>query len=297
MKTFLIRAATGLTVASLFIAAMLYSKYTFGIVILITLLGSIHEFYGISGGIRHADGGFAKKYRRITLALCGLAYALSFLLSQRYILADLGVLLPVILAIYFVIELFSRSENPFQNIAWNLAAVIYLLVPIMLLNKIYFDKGELFALALLFLIWFYDSMCYICGSLVGRHKLFERVSPKKTVEGSVCGLILTLILAWFYPVILGFLSARFNFKPTAYSGIQWSVLAAITVVFATFGDLAESLLKRSIGIKDSGSILPGHGGFLDRVDAILLAIPFSAITIWLIDEIDNVLFAIQFLKF
>ncbi|MFN8277919.1 MAG: phosphatidate cytidylyltransferase [Chitinophagales bacterium] len=297
MKNFYVRAATGLTAAAVLIAAILFSKYTYALAMLAALLGGIHEFYGISAGIRHADGGFAKKYRRISMVLCGVAFALSFLLCQRYVLADVGILLPVILAIYFVIELFSKSENPFQNIAWNLAAVIYLLMPVMLLNKLYFDKGALFTLAWLFLIWFYDSMCYIVGSLIGRHKLFERISPKKTIEGSGGGLLLSLLLAWWYPVILQFLATRYNFQPAHYTSMQWVIIAVITLIFATFGDLAESLLKRSIGIKDSGSILPGHGGFLDRFDAILLAVPFGVFSIWMVDEVSNLLFAIQLIKF
>lgn len=166
----------------------------------------------------------------------------------------------------------------------------------MLLNWLYFEKGPLFALAILFLIWFYDSMCYICGSLLGRTKLFERISPKKTVEGMIGGMILSLIFVFFFDKILLFISAKYHFKTQAYSHFQWLTIGFVTLVFATLGDLVESMLKRSLQVKDSGSILPGHGGFLDRLDAIVVALPFAVLTIWVIDRIVDVKLLIDFLS-
>ena len=142
-------------------------------------------------------------------------------------------------------------------------------------------------LAMFMIIWMYDSFCYITGSLIGRHKLFERVSPKKTVEGMIGGLILTLFVFSFANKIP---------QLQMLSKTEWLILAFVTMIAATFGDLVESLLKRSLGIKDSGSIMPGHGGFLDRMDAFFLAIPFVSLTLWLFAQIQNLILIFNFLN-
>ncbi|MCW3124855.1 MAG: phosphatidate cytidylyltransferase [Bacteroidetes bacterium] len=293
MNTFLVRLASGLIVAALFIAGTLYSWTTYGVVILIGVLGGVYEFYTISAPARQGS----QKGRKTTVILAAVMTILSVLFNKRpFIFADVAVLLPAVLFFFFVRELFSKAENPFQNIGWNILPFIYVVLPVMLLNWLYFDKGPLIALGILFLIWFYDSMCYICGSLLGRTKLMERISPKKTVEGMIGGMILSLIFVFFFDKILAFLSVKYHFKTEAYTNVQWLIIAFITLIFATFGDLVESLLKRSLNIKDSGSIMPGHGGFLDRLDAILVAIPFSVLTIWIIDRISQIGLLVDFLK-
>jgi phosphatidate cytidylyltransferase len=296
MKTFLTRLVSGLVGAALVISGILYSKYTYFAIIMVALIGAVHEFYGISTDARHPEGKLAPKYRRIGLIIATIAGLLSFLLNQRYVLADIGIVLPVCLFIFFVIELFTASQNPFRNIAWNVTSLVYIVIPIMLLNKLYFDKGALFVLSLLFMIWFYDSMCYISGSLFGKHKLLERVSPGKTVEGLVGGMLLSLTFIFFYDKILTSIGTTFEIQVTNYSNIEWVIIGVVTLVAATFGDLVESLLKRSVGVKDSGTIMPGHGGFLDRLDAILVAIPFAVFTIWMVDQIQNLMLVVNYLK-
>lgn len=296
MNNFFTRAASGLTVAALVIAAILASRISYGIVILIAVVGGMYEFYTISAPIRHTDDVQNKKSRRTAVVLTVIAVIFSLIFNLRYNFADAAVILPAILFFYFVRGLFSHSESPFEDIAWGILPFIYIVFPVMLLNYLYFEKGELFALSILFMIWFYDSMCYICGSLVGRTKLFERISPHKTVEGMVGGMILTLILVFFYDKILGFFSVKYHFHCYSYTNVQWLFIGFVTLVFATLGDLIESQLKRNIGIKDSGSILPGHGGFLDRLDAILVAIPFTVLVIFFIDRINDALLLIDFLK-
>ncbi len=296
MKNFLIRAASGLVVATLVIAAILGSKISYGIVVMIAAIGGVFEFYTISANIRHVDEAHNKSSRSTAIILTVIAILFSWLFNHRYNFADAAVLLPVILFIYFVRALFSKSDRPFESIAWEILPFIYIVLPVMLLNYLYFEKGELFAMAILFLIWFYDSMCYISGSLLGRTKLFARVSPQKTVEGLVGGMVLSLIFVFFYDKILGFLSTQYHFNCASYTNIQWLFIGFVTLVFATLGDLVESLLKRNIGIKDSGAILPGHGGFLDRLDAILVAIPFTVMAIFLVDRVNDILLLIDFLK-
>lgn len=295
MNTFLVRLASGLVVATLFIAGTLYSWMTYGIIVMIAVAGGVYEFYSISTPARHGN----TKGRGLTMTLAVVVTLLSVLFNKRpFIFADIAVLLPAVLFFFFVRELFTKSDNPFQEIGWSILPFVYVVLPVMLLNWLYFDKGPLFALSILFLIWFYDSMCYICGSLFGRTKLIERISPKKTVEGLVGGMVLSLIFVFFFDKIFAYLGAQFHMQLPldTYTNINWLIIGAVTLVFATFGDLVESLLKRSLNIKDSGSIMPGHGGFLDRLDAILVALPFAVLVIWFTDRIGEIRLLIDFLS-
>ena len=296
MKTFYIRAATGLSAAAVFITAVLYSRVSYGLVVILVTAGAVFEFYTISASARGVGDIPNQRERRLAVLLTILAGGLSWLLNFRYVFADIAVVFPALLFIYFVRALFSKSEQPFRDIAWGVLPLVYILLPMLLLNWLYFEKGEVFALALLFAIWFYDSFCYIVGSLIGRTKLIERISPNKTVEGLVGGMFLTLALVWFYPSILDYIRNRWHFNCASYSSIQWLVIGFVTVVFATLGDLIESMLKRSLHIKDSGAILPGHGGFLDRLDAIIVAIPFAVLAIWIVDQINTIISMIDYLK-
>jgi phosphatidate cytidylyltransferase len=300
MKNFLIRLASGVTVAVLIIAAILASRISYGIVVLIAAVGGVYEFYTITAGIRGVDEASNKRMRRTAVMLTIIALLLSWLFHFRYRFDDIAILLTGIFFFYFVKELFSKSDKPFQNIAWNIVPFVYVVLPVMILNYFYFEKGAMFALAILFLIWFYDSMCYITGSLFGKHKLFERISPQKTIEGMVGGMILSLIFVFFFDKILAALTSKFPndnwFSVWTYTNVQWLAIGFVTLIFATLGDLVESMLKRSIGIKDSGVFLPGHGGFLDRLDAILIALPFTLLIVFAVDRVNDVLLLIDFLK-
>lgn len=304
MKNFLTRLASGVTVAVLIIAAILFHKISYGIVILIAAVGGVYEFYTITAGARGLDEAQNKKVRRTGVILTVTAIVLSWLFHFQYHFDDIGVLLTSIFFFYFVRELFSKSPTPFQNIGWNVLPFIYVVLPVMVLNYLYFEKGAVFAMSILFLIWFYDSMCYICGSLLGRHKLFERISPQKTVEGMVGGMILSLIFVFFFDKILAYLSVKFQHSPYngnwfsvyTYTNIQWLVIGFVTLIFATLGDLVESMLKRSVNIKDSGVFLPGHGGFLDRLDAILVALPFTLLVVFIMDKVNDLKLIIDFIS-
>lgn len=143
---------------------------------------------------------------------------------------------------------------------------------------IYSTKGCWFVLSIFSIIWFYDSACYIVGSLIGKHKLAEKISPKKTWEGLIGGVAFTLAGGFFI-----------NKLPIPqlqiYAWWEWMILAFVIIIAATFGDLVESLFKRGFGIKDSGTIMPGHGGYLDRFDAFFFAVPFASMAIFLMDKL------------
>lgn len=296
MNNFLVRAATGLSLAALIIFGLLWSSWFYLGLMLVAVVGGLWELYNVG---RAQDGNFAARYKKTAIGLAIFMQLLSFAMNHRYSYVDISLIFACILFVFFIVELYAKSEKPFENIAWNLLALIYILLPILILNKLYFDKGKLTVLAILFLSWFYDSWCYIFGSLFGKHKLFERVSPKKTIEGLVGGLAITLVLAYFYPVILQWLVTAlpsFVLYAPSYTELQWVFIAVIGAIFFTYGDLVESLFKRSAGIKDSGSVIPGHGGLLDRLDAIILGVPFIALALWLVDQYQAILVVLNFVK-
>lgn len=168
----------------------------------------------------------------------------------------------------FLFELFAASSKPFENIAFSMLGIVYIGIPTTLLVSMPLTdaSGTQVILAILLMVWASDVFAYLLGSKIGKHKMFPRISPKKTWEGTfsgVIGAILTGILCFYV-----FPDVRFELW-------MWIVLGAVCTIFGILGDLVESMLKRSLGIKDSGTILPGHGGFLDRFDAFIFAVPFA----------------------
>lgn len=166
----------------------------------------------------------------------------------------------------FIFELFRKKENPFGNIAFTVLGIIYVAIPFSLLNYIVIFDGTYsyqILFGVFFLIWSNDSGAYIVGSLTGKHKLFPRISPGKSWEGSVGGALICygivfIISGWY----------------TSISFSNWMVIATILIVIGSLGDLVKSLFKRSVNVKDSGTLLPGHGGILDRFDSLIMSIPF-----------------------
>ena len=309
MKTFFIRTGSGLVFLAVMISAILWNQYSFLALITFILIGTLNEYYNITAPAREATKNKIP-VKWFVIVACVIVYLKSFLLASppaagnpnmsnmliaflqgltRLRDAGLGLnaIVPCLAFILFSYELFSKSEKPFENIGWNLTAVFWILVPLILTNKIYFERGGTFLLAVFFLIWIYDSASYAAGSLFGKRKLFERISPKKTIEGMIGGILFTVVFAYFFNKCS---------RLSEFSNIEWVVFAVVVIISATFGDLVESLLKRSLNIKDSGSIMPGHGGFLDRFDAILFTIPFVVVALWLLDQFRNMMLIYDYLN-
>jgi phosphatidate cytidylyltransferase len=166
-----------------------------------------------------------------------------------------------------MIKLYKKFERkPFTNIAFTFLGIFYVAVPFALLNIATFENGFYnfeIIFGCLFILWATDTGAYFAGTFFGKRKLFERISPKKSWEGALGGAVLAFIFA--------LVIARY-FDTLEFW--QWMGIASIIVVGGIYGDLVESLLKRSIEIKDSGTSLPGHGGFLDRFDGLLISAPF-----------------------
>lgn len=310
MKNLITRSVTGVVFVALMVAGILYNQYTFLLIITVVLAGSLNEFYNITAPKREVSKSKLGK-KGFLMVVFLLSYWVSYLLvappvrampdpshlftaffqvllMQRDSALAMNAIIPSVMALLFMVELFNKNEKPFENIGWNLVAVCYLLIPMVLTNKIYAEKGGLFLVAIFGIIWLYDSACYAFGSVLGRTPLLQRISPKKTVEGLVGGALFTLIAAYFVPARIPGLEVL--------GPIEWTILTAIIIIGATFGDLVESLLKRSLDIKDSGSIMPGHGGFLDRFDAYFLAVPFIAFMLWAFAQVANLITLIEFIS-
>lgn len=175
-----------------------------------------------------------------------------------------------IMVVRFVTELYIKSENPLQNLGHSMMSQIYIGVPLGLMVSVADIWTPNLLLALFFFIWINDTGAFLVGSMLGKHRLFERISPKKSWEGFFGGLFFNILAAWlFWRYCFGF----FGFD--VVDGSCWFAIgfAVIVTVFGTWGDLVESLYKRTLKIKDSGNIIPGHGGILDRIDSFLLAMP------------------------
>lgn len=192
---------------------------------------------------------------------------LGFNSSNIYLLIIYVLLLLLSTPILFIIELFRNSEKPILNMALSVASIFYISIPLSLIHLIGLIDGQL-VLLILITIWSSDSGAYFTGKSIGKHKLFERVSPNKTWEGFFGSLVFSVVACICFYYLSSF------HKESAYGLFAFIGLGAVISVFGTIGDLCESLIKRKLGVKDSGSILPGHGGVLDRFDAFIFVLPF-----------------------
>jgi phosphatidate cytidylyltransferase len=254
------RIIVGLLGAVLFVGSIIVSEWTYFIIFLgLTILGLL-EFYRLLGAQS------IKPNKVIGIALGGFFYIVLFLIERELISPKLLYMAMPLLSLVLVLELYRKQPQPFTNIAFTLLGVLYIALPFGLLHKIaylpeYYTWEPI--LGLMLLIWSADTGAYIAGKNFGKRKLLERVSPGKTWEGWIGGTILTLAVAYGLSLYLQDLALY-----------QWIGIGVIVSVFGVLGDLVESLLKRSLGVKDSGTLLPGHGGILDRFDSLIMVIPF-----------------------
>ena len=271
MKNLIIRALTGIIFVVVLISAIYIHPIFFLILFCIITGLTLWEFGGL---VKHYENANLQR----TVNMLGGVYLFIATFVYANGLTDGKIFLPYLLFIMLtmIAELYYKAPNPINNWAFTLFAQVYCAGSFSMLNFIGAEPGTLgimsytplFIMAIFIFVWLDDTGAYLVGSLIGKHKLFERISPKKSWEGFFGGLILALAssqaFAWFAPEI---------------NRMNWLGLAATVVLFGTWGDLIESLLKRTLGVKDSGNVLPGHGGMLDRFDSVMLAVPASYIYI------------------
>jgi phosphatidate cytidylyltransferase len=255
-----LRFLTALVGVPLIVGLIYWNAWTYFFLFLFILVGTLVEYYGLiyNAGVRPLT------YWGVA---CGLwLYTSSFLYAKGCMGSVYGwTNLLVIFVSYWMVLYRKNDPVPFHTLAHTLLGIFYVAFPFVCLHQIAFQhtiyngRG---VLGIFIMLWTNDIGAYFIGSWLGRHKLFERISPKKTWEGTIGGI--------FFTVLISQLLARYF---TTYSPLTWLMMGCIIAVVGTYGDLLESLLKRSLQIKDSGELLPGHGGFLDRFDSFLLAIP------------------------
>jgi phosphatidate cytidylyltransferase len=267
MNSFVQRVLTAIVFVSIMLGGVLFES-TYVILMALITAFCTHEFLDISAGLRDDRPKYNQFYRFALITVNVLTFLLTasmmtWQLDGRYI-----AIIPALLFTFFIAELYSKSEKPLVNIAINMSGFVYVGIPFAMLNFVVFHKGEYASgilIGILALVWIYDSAAYIFGNLFGSRPLFKRISPNKTVEGLLGGLLVLTAVGFG----LGYV-----FK--AFTPFQWAVISGIIAYFSAIGDLVESMIKRSLNIKDTGDIMPGHGGFLDRFDAFIFVIPFIA---------------------
>ena len=257
------RTIWGILFATVLTGAIILGAYPFAILFLIISIFALREFYTLC-----ELAGFSPQVYPGLLA-GALIFSFSFFIAKH----DLSFhayfyILPVIYGL-LIYELFRKKENPITNLALTTFGIFYVSLPFSLLNFLSFHQIEgtfdyhfELLISLFIFVWTSDTGAYIFGVRFGRHRLFERISPKKSWEGLFGGIITALFSAW----ILTFIFPEYRLA-------LLGVVALIVAISGTLGDLVESMIKRSIGVKDSGRFMPGHGGLLDRFDSILLASP------------------------
>ena len=266
MRQLLIRSITALVLGIAVIAALLWSVLAYYFIVLIIIGLAIVEFQML------LQKEYGKSPKQATFNILMLVF-FSDLIFATTALINTGaisskyLIIPVLLPfLFFISELASKNKKPFRNIAYNLLSLFYVSAPFALLNYVTVDNNNYkpqLLLGMLFIIWSNDIFAYLIGSVIGRNPLLKRISPAKTIEGFIGGAIFALFV--------GILVSQF-FLQLSYK--NWLTISVIIVIFGTLGDLIESMFKRSVGVKDSGSLLPGHGGILDRIDAVLFSLPF-----------------------
>ncbi len=278
MGNLITRTITGVFFVAAIVVSFMQPTAMTALFALITGL-SIWEYSGLVNSIK------AVQVNRFISTVAGVYFFLAVGGFCSGVVPTGAVFIPYLLTIIylFISELYTKAENPINNWAYTMLGQMYIALPFSTVNVLAFNAtpdgavafSYLIPLSVFILLWVNDTGAYCCGSLFGRHKLFPRVSPGKSWEGSVGGAIFAIAAAA--------LICHIENQGEAASGLtmpQWMGMGLVVVVFGTWGDLVESLFKRTLGIKDSGNILPGHGGMLDRFDSSLMAMPAAVIYLY-----------------
>jgi phosphatidate cytidylyltransferase len=264
MKNFIVRTVYGFIFAVVVVGSILISPYVFALLMLMVTVIGVFEM----NKLLPMQGETAQ-----TTAMVLISTVLVYLLIA---LAGLGIIAPKVLLLLvlpllfpFVHALFSIKHSFGELVPRHYAPVFYVALPSALTLFFYSTEfvgeaaGPVLLLVVIVTVWVNDTFAYLTGSLIGKHRLYERISPKKSWEGSIGGLVFSLLIAGLFARYSNYISVD-----------RALIIAILVVVFGSLGDLIESMLKRQAGVKDSGNLIPGHGGILDRFDATFFAVPF-----------------------
>lgn len=277
-KNLITRSITGILYVAIMVTSFLQSVNMIVVFALITGLAT-WEFTGLVNEYKHVN------VNRLITTVAGVYFFLAVAGVNSGAIQTNAVFVPYLLTIIylFISGLYTKSSDSVNDWAYTMLSQMYIALPLSTINVIAFRQAAdglnyyyyLLPLSIFIFLWTSDTGAYCTGSLFGKHKLFPRISPAKSWEGSIGGGILVLIVA----SVMYYIESQGE-NLSGLNLIEWLGLGLVVVVFGTWGDLVESLLKRTLGIKDSGNILPGHGGILDRFDSSLMAIPASVVYLY-----------------
>lgn len=282
-SNFITRAIFGILFVVVMVGSFTRPDFMVGLFAIITGL-TIWEYTGLVNSIKGVS------VNRLISTIAGIYFFLAVAGIELGMVRGFVIFVPYILCVVYLLvaELYLKNENPIHSWAYTMLGQMYITLPLSLINILAFGSGDseamaepnmLLPLSIFILLWTNDTGAYCTGSLFGKHKLFPRISPGKSWEGSIGGGVLSLIVAG----LIGYW-ANNNGEVQSLNIPVWIGLGLVVVVFGTWGDLVESLFKRTIGVKDSGKVLPGHGGMLDRFDSSLLAIPAAVVYIYTLSQ-------------
>lgn len=268
LPNIIVRGLAGIVFVGILLAGILINAYVYLIVFAVFATLGVYEFYNLV--TTHGAVNLPKK----TCTFIGLVlFVISTLsLSGIWSINPLLAITPYIFLVqmYFISELYLKRKNPIESMAYFTLGQTYVIVPFVLAGILVFNFSteftSIYLLAVFVLIWVNDTFAYLTGMTFGKHKMFERISPKKSWEGFAGGAVFAMIGSYLFSHFTGTLSP-----------ILWVGFALVIVIFGTLGDLIESLMKRTLQVKDSGHIIPGHGGILDRFDSTIFAIPAAVV--------------------
>ena len=277
MKNFVVRTITSVFFVAAIVTSFLNAQAMMALFSIVTGM-TIWEYCGLVND---------RPYVSVNRFICTVSGVYLFLAMAGYNsgLTPATVFIPYLVSIVYlmVAELYLKAKDPINNWAYTMLSQLYIALPLSLLNVLAFRSdgyniqySYLAPLAVFVFLWINDAGAYCVGSLLGRHKLFPRISPGKSWEGSVGGGLLVVVAA----LAVASVTTSYGVNDLGLSAWQWAGLGLVVVVFGTWGDLIESLFKRTLGIKDSGNVLPGHGGMLDRFDSTLMAVPAAVVYLY-----------------
>lgn len=278
-----VRAFTGVLFVTIMVTCFFQPVAMVFLFALITCL-SLWEYSGLMNNIEDVT------INRFISTVAGVYLFLAISAINSGFVQTNAVFMPYLLTIIYLLvsELYTKNKNAVHDLSYTMLGQMYVALPLSMINVLAFRTATdgnihfyyLLPLSVFIFLWTNDTGAYCVGSLFGKHKLFPRISPAKSWEGSIGGGVLVLVAAFLVSLL-----DQNHGNLSGLNTLQWLGLGLVVTVFGTWGDLVESLIKRTLGIKDSGTILPGHGGMLDRFDSSLLAIPASAVYIYTIQTL------------
>ncbi|MFI3328225.1 MAG: phosphatidate cytidylyltransferase [Rikenellaceae bacterium] len=271
LNNLFVRAASAIVMVAVIVAALWYSQWTFGALLLAITVGGVREFYNMA----RAKGYEPQVFVGCAMSAAVFAFGFDYFFNGSSYNVSLLLFLMLALPTMFLLELFKGGSKPIENLGATILGVVYVAVPMAMLAGVplMITGGVWNAWVMvlyLLIIWCNDSFAYLVGVPFGKHPLYKAISPKKSVEGFIGGVVGAILVS---ALIAHFFDGQY---------VKWIGLGVVIAKFGTLGDLVESMFKRSSDVKDSGAILPGHGGWLDRFDALIFTAPYALVYLMLV---------------